>query len=143
MLLAGLTQRLKSRARDRERDRGRRTAGSQAVTGMMQSARMRREREHARNVMEREGRQKLNPDAKPFVFDPDATEASENDDVEDDPIQKKYLGRRLYSRVYSVQGAVWHVRFFSFCKTLRVRNHFFQRFSNCLVLATDLGLIAF
>eukprot|EP00794_Sanderia_malayensis_P011765 gene11765-12982_t len=127
MLLAGLTQRLKSRARERdrerERERGRRsagggagassqagsagtvTAGATAAT-MMPSARMRREREHARHVMEREGRQKLNPDAKPYVYDPDVIETSENEDTDDnDPVQKKYLGRRLYSRVYSVQGA--------------------------------------
>ena len=69
---------------------------------MMLTARMRREREHARLVMEREGRQKLNVDAKPYVYDPEVPDTSDNDDAEEnDPIQKAYLGRRLYSRVYS------------------------------------------
>ncbi len=121
MLLAGLTQRLKSRARERERERSRRSAGSQGAYAMMPSARMRREREHARHVMEREGRQKLNPDAKPYVYDPDVTETSENEDAdENDAIQKKYLGRRLYSRVYGVQGAV------------SIQNFSFQNFEYCL-----------
>ena len=105
MLLAGLTQRLKSRVRERERERSRRSTGSQsAAAAMIPSARMRREREHARHVMEREGRQKLNPDAKPYVYDPDVAETSDNDEAEEnDPVQKKYLGRSLYSRVYTVQ----------------------------------------
>ena len=101
MLLAGLTQRLKSRVRERERRRGAGTAGS---SGMMLTARMRRERAHAKLVMERGGRQKLNPDAKPYVYDPDMPDTSDNDEGDDnDPIKKSYLGRRLYTRVYAQQ----------------------------------------
>ena len=71
---------------------------------MMLTARMRREREHARLVMEREGRQKLNPDAKPYVFDPDLTDAVDSDDAEDDdPVQNAYLGARLYPKVLMQQ----------------------------------------
>lgn len=100
-MLAGLTQRLKSRVRERERER-RRSGTSPGSSGMMLTARMRREREHARLVMEREGRQKLNVDAKPYVYDPEIPDTSDNDDAEEnDPIQRAYLGRRLYSRVYS------------------------------------------
>ena len=101
MLLAGLTQRLKSRVRERER---RRSAGTPGSSGMMLTARMRREREHAKLVMEREGRQKLNPNAKPYEYDPDIPDVSDNDEGDDsDPIKRAYLGRRLYSRVYSQQ----------------------------------------
>lgn len=54
--------------------------------------------------MEREGRQKLNPDAKPYEYDPDLPDTSDNDEGEDsDPIKRTYLGRRLYSRVYILQ----------------------------------------
>ena len=101
MLLAGLTQRLKSRVRERER---RRSVGTPNSSGMMLTARMRREREHAKLVMEREGRQKLNPDAKPYEYDPDVPDVSDNDEGDDsDPIKRAYLGRRLYSKVYSQQ----------------------------------------
>ena len=101
MLLAGLTQRLKSRVRERERRRGPATPGS---GGMVLTARMRREREHAKLVMEREGTQKLNPDAKPYEYDPDLPDVSDNDEGDDgDPIKRAYLGRRLYSRVHSQQ----------------------------------------
>ncbi|XP_065062827.1 E3 ubiquitin-protein ligase UBR5-like isoform X1 [Rhopilema esculentum] len=104
VLLAGLTQRLKSRVRERER---RRSAGTPGSSGMMLTARMRREREHARLVMEREGRQKLNPDAKPYVFDPDLTDAVDSDDAEDDdPVQNAYLGARLYPKVLMQQPAL-------------------------------------
>ena len=101
MLLAGLTQRLKSRVRERERRRG---AGAPGFSGMMLTARMRRERAHAKLVMEREGRQKLNPEAKPYEYDPDLPDTSDNDDGDDnDPIKRTYMGRRLYSRVYGQQ----------------------------------------
>lgn len=104
VLLAGLTQRLKSRVRERERRRGPATPGS---GGMVLTARMRREREHAKLVMEREGTQKLNPDAKPYEYDPDLPDVSDNDDGDDgDPIKRAYLGRRLYSRVHSQQPAL-------------------------------------
>ena len=105
LLLAGLTQRLKARFRENQRDR--RSLGT-TVSGSGSNqptpARARREREHARQIMEREGRQRLSVDAKPFLFDADNNDTSDNEDGDEPfPLHKRVMGRRLYTRIQTLQ----------------------------------------